>query len=354
MSARSTLPEPETRAEPFCPYFGRCGGCTLQHYGPSDYLALKRGLVERAMRDARVEAALEPMVEAHGDGRRRATLHARGKAVGYMAARSHELIDIAECPILMPALKTRAPTLARPIAATVGDCDIAFTASDTGLDVAVRTEKRLRPDKLTLLAQRSNLARMTLNGEMVLQNTVPSMRIGSAIVPLPVTSFLQATAVAEGTLAELVLAGVGKAKSVADLFCGLGPFTLRLAETARVFSADADRPAIAALEAALRHTKGLKPVTAKARDLFREPLVVTELNAFDAVVFDPPRAGAEAQVREIARSKVRTVVAVSCEPKTFARDAAMLIGGGYRLEALTPVDQFAWSQHVELVGVFRR
>ena len=171
---------------------------------------------------------------------------------------------------------------------------------------------------------------------------------------LPSGSFLQATAMAEATLAKLVLDGVGSAKSVADLFCGLGPFTLRLAERAKVFAADADKPAILALQKAVRHTQGLKPVTAVTRDLFREAMVPVELNGYDAVVFDPPRAGAEAQARELAKSKVKTVVAVSCEPRTFARDAAILVAGGYRLETVTPVDQFAWSTHVEVVGVFRR
>ncbi len=349
------LPEPpEDRADPFCPYFGTCGGCTLQHYGPASYDALKRGLVEEALRAHRVEAVLEPTIEAHGDGRRRATLHARGNAVGYMAARSHELVDIVACPILVPSLQERAPALARPIAATIGDCDVAFTATDTGLDVAVRTDKRLKPEKLTLLAQRSNLARMSLNGEIVLKTRPPAVRMGRASVEIPIGSFLQATAMAEASLAALAVEGVGKAKAVADLFCGMGPFALRLAETAKVYAADSDRAAIAALGKALRFTQGLKPVTAKARDLFREPMVPVELKEFGAVVFDPPRAGAEAQARELAKSKVPVVVAVSCEPRTFARDAAILLAGGYRLEKLTPVDQFAWSAHVELVGVFRR
>jgi 23S rRNA (uracil1939-C5)-methyltransferase len=348
------LTELQDTAEPFCPYFGTCGGCTLQHLGPASYTAYKRSLVEDALRFSHVQATLEPMIEAHGDGRRRATLHARGKEVGYMAARSHDLIDIVKCPILVPALQERAAALARPIAATIGDCDVAFTATDSGLDVAVRTERKIKPEKLTTFAQRAGLARMTLNGEIVLQARPPVVRMGKASVEIPVGSFLQATAMAEGALATLVIDGVGKAKSVADLFCGMGPFTLRLAERAKVFAADSDKPALAALEKALRFTQGLKPVTAKTRDLFREPMVPVEMKDFDAVVFDPPRAGAEAQSRELAKSKVPVVVAVSCEPKTFARDAAILIAGGYRLEKLTPVDQFAWSSHVELVGVFRR
>lgn len=348
------LPEPTDRAEPFCRYFGRCGGCALQHFGPASYDALKRQSIEAPLLHHQVAATLGPLRPAHGEGRRRATLHARGKAVGYMAARSHELVDIDSCPILVPALASRAPALARPIAASIGDCDIAFTASDTGLDVAVRSEKRLKPERLTLLAQRAGLARLSLNGEIVLQATPPMIRMGKAMVELPIGSFLQATARAEEVLAELVREGVGKAKHVADLFCGMGPFTLRLAERAKLYAADADKPAIAALQKAVRQTQGLKPVTAQTRDLFREPLVPFELKPFDAVVLDPPRAGAEAQMRELAKAAVPTVVMVSCEPRSFARDAAILLAGGYRLETLTPVDQFAWSTHVELVGVFRK
>ncbi len=158
--------------------------------------------------------------------------------------------------------------------------------------------------------------------------------MGKALVELPLGSFLQATAMAEDVLAALVLDGVGKAKSVADLFCGVGPFALRLAEKSRVFAADSDRQGIAALTKAFNHVQGLKPVETKVRDLFRDPLAPVELAPFDAVVFDPPRAGAEQQAKELARSKVKTVVAVSCEPKTFARDAAILIAGGYRLESV--------------------
>jgi 23S rRNA (uracil1939-C5)-methyltransferase len=341
-------------AEPFCPYYERCGGCTLQHLGPASYTGYKRSFIEDALRNAHIEASLEPLIPAHGDGRRRATLHARGKDVGYMARRSHDVIDIAVCPILVPSLRERAPALTRPIAATIGDCDVAFTATDTGLDVAVRSDKRLKPEKLTLLAQRAEVARMSLNGEIVLQARAPAVRMGKASVEIPIGSFLQATTMAEDVLGALVVEGVGKAKSVADLFCGMGPFTFRLAQRARVFAADSDRAAIAALEKGLRFAPGLKPITPKLRDLMREPMVPVELKDFDAVVFDPPRAGAEAQARELAKSKVPVVIAVSCEPRTFARDAAILIAGGYRLEKLTPVDQFAWSTHVEMVGVFRR
>jgi 23S rRNA (uracil1939-C5)-methyltransferase len=271
-----------------------------------------------------------------------------------MRAKSHEVLDIDACPILVPTLSKHAPRIARALQPLAGDCDVSFTLSDTGIDLSVKSERKLKPAQLAEFARTHRLARLTFNGDPVFMAHPPSIRMGKAMVEIPPASFLQATAAAEETLAQLVVEGVGKVKSVADLFSGVGPFALRLAEGARVYAADSDRLGIAALVKAFNHVQGLKPVEAKVRDLFRDPLAPIELNPFDAVVFDPPRAGAEAQARELARSKVKTVVAVSCEPKTFARDAAILIDGGYRIESVTPVDQFAWSTHVEVVGVFRR
>jgi len=342
------------RVAPFCGYFGECGGCALQHLAPAAYAGFKRDLVVEALRHAGIDAEIAGLVDARGDGRRRTTLHARKQGAGYMRARSHELLPISACPILVPALQTEAPRLARALHAAVGDSDIGFTATATGLDVAITSGKQRKSGRLLPLAQRLGLARLSLDGELVLQTRPPALRMGPALVEIPAASFLQATAAAEEALAALVIAGLGKAKSVADLFCGVGPFALRIAGSARVFAADSDRAAIAALARSVRFTRGLKPVTAAVRDLFRDPLAPVELASYDAIVFDPPRAGAEAQAREIARSTVKTVVAVSCEPKTFARDAAILLAGGYRLEGVTPVDQFAYSAHVEMVGVFRR
>lgn len=350
----SLLAPGHDRVAPSCGYFGVCGGCALQHLAPAAYAAFKRDLVAEALRQAGIEAAIATLVDARGDGRRRTTLHARREGAGYMRARSHELLAIEACPILVPALQAAAPRLARALHAAVGDSDVAVTATATGLDVAVATGRKLGPGRLLPLAQRLGVARLSLDGELVLETHAPALRMGKALVELPPASFLQATAAAEETLAALVIAGLGKARTVADLFCGVGPFALRIAESASVFAADSDRAAIAALARAVRFTRGLKPVTAIARDLFRDPLAPVELDSYDAIVFDPPRAGAEAQAREIARSKVKTVVAVSCEPRSFARDAALLLAGGYRLAEVTPVDQFVYSPHVELVGVFRR
>jgi 23S rRNA (uracil1939-C5)-methyltransferase len=343
------------RIEPFCPYFTKCGSCALQHVGPDTYASFKHGLVEEVLRHGGIDAAVLPVIDARGNGRRRATLHATTSGAGYMRARSHELLSIATCPILVPALREGAPMIARAVGGLIGDSDVLCTATATGIDVAVKSDKRsLKPEKLIPLAQRFKLARLSYNGETIVQAQPPTVAMGRANVELPAASFLQATAAAEEALAKLVLAGIGKAKSVADLFSGVGPFALRMAEQAKVFAYDSDKPGIMALQRAVRFTQGLKPVTAATRDLFRDPLAPIELDVFDAVVFDPPRAGAEAQSRELARSNVKTVVAVSCDPRSFTRDATILLSGGYKLDAVTPVDQFAWSPHVELVGVFRK
>ncbi|MGB3336665.1 MAG: TRAM domain-containing protein [Devosia sp.] len=341
------------RIEPFCPHFGACGGCQLQHMDRPSYEAFKIGLVETPLRFAGVETSVSRFIDAAGNGRRRATMHARREGAGYMRLRSHEVHDLDVCPIVVPAL-ARAPEIARAVMQAVGESDVSFTATVTGLDVAIRTEKKqARADRVSPLVGRFKLARLALNGEMVLQVQPPIIEMGKARVELPIGSFLQATEAAESFLADYVLNAVGKAKTVADLFCGIGPFALRLAEQRPIAAFDNDKPGIAALDKAWRFTKGIRDVTARARDLFRDPLTQFEL-PYEAVVLDPPRAGAEAQVRELAKSKVKTVVMVACDTRTFARDAAILLAGGYAMSDLVAVDQFTQSTHIEIAATFRR
>ncbi|MGE5536097.1 MAG: class I SAM-dependent RNA methyltransferase, partial [Acidobacteriota bacterium] len=280
--------------------------------------------------------------------------------VGFDAPRSHQIVAIDRCPILTAGLE-RATLVARAIAEALEPAnkplDIHVTATDTGMDVDVRGSSRLNArlgSELARIAERHKLARLTRHGELIAQQGQPVVTIGRVQVPLPAGAFLQATAEGEETLARLARDYIGNAKMVADLFCGIGPFALRLAERARVTAIDIDGTAIAALKRGAAGAKGLKPIDASARDLFRRPLTSKELRDFDAVVFDPPRQGAEAQARELAGSAVRVAVAVSCDPVTFARDAKILIEGGYRLTAVTPVDQFRYSHHVEIVARFER
>lgn len=345
-------PSPE-RVEPFCPYFGACGGCQIQHLGPELYRAFKIGLVENPLRQAGLDASVSRFIDAAGAGRRRATLHARKDAAGYMRLRSHDLLDIEACPILVPAL-ARAPDIARAIGAAIGECDVSFTASDAGIDVAVRNARKgIKGEKLIALGARLPVTRLSFDGQMMFQRQTPNITMGRAQVEIPIGSFLQATAQAEAALADYVIAAVGKAKLVADLFCGMGPFALRLAEKSPVFAVDSDKAALQAMDKAARHAKGLKAITSRARDLFRDPMTQFEFN-FDVVVLDPPRAGALAQVREIALSKVKKVVMIACDPASFARDAAILVKAGFAMRDLVAVDQFAWSNHIEVAATFER
>ncbi len=358
------LDESAERIAPFCPHFGVCGGCAVQHWRAEAYRAWKRELVETALRHRNLAAEVAPLVDAHGAGRRRVTLHVRfaggPPAAGFMEARSHRLIDLDACPILVPALAGAADiarALAAPLQGPVKALDVLLTATDAGIDVDIRGAVAAHGDSqpaLAAAADAHDLARLSVNRELVVERRPPTLRIGAAIVPLPTGAFLQATAAGEAALARLVEDGVGGARHLADLFCGVGPFALRLAETSPVLAVDGSAPAIAALERAARGTAGLKPLQAERRDLFRRPLRPDELDRFDAVVFDPPRAGAAAQAAELARSRVPTVVAVSCDPASLARDAATLVEGGYRIASVVPVDQFRHSAHVEIVAVLRR
>jgi 23S rRNA (uracil1939-C5)-methyltransferase len=321
--------------------------------------------VVETLRQAKLDCEVAPLVDAHGAGRRRITVHARlGNhdvlKVGFAAAGSHDIVPIDRCPILDPALAgalEAAWALAEPLTKIGKPLDIQVTATRNGLDIDVRGSGPLPSAMITALSGISTqhrIARLTRHSELVLMRNAPEIAIGKAIVTLPPGSFLQATGAGEDMLASLVGQYAGKAKHVADLFCGVGPFALRLAEKARVSAFDSDAGAVGALQKAASATAGLKPVKAEARDLFRRPLMPPELRDYDAVVFDPPRQGAQAVATQLAASKVPVVVGVSCNSATFARDARILVDGGYAIEAVTPVDQFKYTPHVELVARFVR
>jgi 23S rRNA (uracil1939-C5)-methyltransferase len=361
-------PSPD-RVAPPCPHFGDCGGCALQHFASAPYLAWKADLVRQALARERIETEIAPAIAIPPGARRRLALHARrdGRAVrlGFKARRSWRLVEIGVCPIAdprlvaaLPALKALAePFLQHPKSAPT----LHATWTDTGLDVDVTGVERrsggLSADARVRAAEAAgagDLARVTLVGEIVYQARAPMVRLGPAVVALPPGGFLQASRAAEDAMGRLVTGAAAGASRVADLFCGVGTFSFRLAQTASVLAADASGPAIRALTQAVGTSAGLKAITAEARDLARRPLLAAEMKGLDAVVFDPPRAGAAEQAREIADSRAPRAIGVSCNPATFARDARILIDSGFTLERVTPVDQFLWSPHVELVGVFRR
>ena len=351
------------RVTPFCPHFGTCGGCAIQHWETERYRAWKRDIVIETLAQAKLACEVYPLIDAHGLGRRRITLHARMGThdvlkVGFAAANSHDIIPVDRCPILDPGLSGALDAgwaVAEPLISIGKPLDIQITTTNSGLDIDVRGSGPLPAPMIATLsriAEQHRLARLTRHGELVLMRTPPTITIGTAQVTLPPGSFLQATVAGEETLAALVAEHCRRAKHIADLFCGVGPFALRLAAKARIAAFDNDEGAVTALQKAATSTSGLKPIKAQARDLFRRPLMPQELRDYEAIVFDPPRQGAQAQVLQLAASKIPVVVAVSCNVATFARDARILIDGGYRLEGVTPVDQFRHTPHVELVARF--
>jgi 23S rRNA (uracil1939-C5)-methyltransferase len=356
-------PSPQ-RIAPICPHFEDCGGCAVQALRADAYAEWKRGLVGTALLNAGLQCDVAPLVDAHGAGRRRVTFHARfesGQArVGFMAARSHRIVEIDACPLLAPEL-ARALPAAHAIAAALATrgkpLDIAVTATLSGLDVELRGAGPLDEPEIAALiaaADAQDLARLTNHGRLVALRRAPQIKIGEATVTLPPGAFLQATQVGEEEIAARVLKATEKAQSVADLFCGVGAFALRLAQRAKIKAYDSDVVAVEALRAAAQATQGLRALEGIERDLFARPLSACELKSFDAVVFDPPRAGAGAQAAEIARSEVPIVVAVSCHAQSFARDAAILLKGGYVIVEITPLDQFRYAAHVEIVAVFEK
>ena len=352
------------RVQPTCPQFGRCGGCATQHIGPTLYRTWKRQLVVDALARARIAAEVGALVDAHGAGRRRAIFHARFAPdgvidVGFMRRRAHTIVDIAACELLCPPLAS-APAVAREIARACAGAgkplDIQITSTDGGLDVDVRGLGPASPDLAKALMRRAealDLARVSVHGQSLIERRAPALTIDGVTVALPPGGFLQATEAGEAAIAKHALAPLRGAKRVADLFSGCGAFALRLAGKADVVAIDGDRAAIASLSAAANHAKNRR-VRAEIRDLFQRPLHGAELEPLDGLVFDPPRAGAEAQARALAASPVPVVVAVSCSVDTFARDARILLEGGYALESVTPIDQFLHSAHVEIVAAFRR
>lgn len=350
------------RVAPPCPHFGACGGCAVQTLAPAAYAAWKRGLVESALRNAGLSLDVAPLIDAHGAGRRRVTFHARmemSKArVGFIAARSHDVVEIDACLLVVPELSgalAAARAFAHILAPRGKPLDIAVTATLGGMDADIRGAGPLDDHETSALiaaAAEHDLARLTNRGRLVALRRDPRIAVGAATLTLPPGAFLQATQQGEETIASLVCEATKDARNVADLFCGVGTFALRLAQRARVSAYDSAAGAIAAMDAAARSTQGLRMVEGATRDLFARPLSAPELEAFDAVIFDPPRAGAPAQAAQIARSNTPIVVAVSCNAQSFARDAAILLNGGYRVRETTPIDQFRYSAHVEIVATF--
>jgi 23S rRNA (uracil1939-C5)-methyltransferase len=362
--ARILTPSPD-RKKPPCSHARTCGGCLLQHASDPFVENWKQGIVRGAFSAQGLDAPFRPTLTSPPRSRRRATLAARktkgGALLGFHARGSDLIIPIPNCQLLHPDLIATFPVLeaiTRLGGSRTVELALMVTRSLAGPDIAVTGGKPLDSGlqlELARLAEQHGLSRLTWNGETVALRAAPMQRFGKALVAPPPAAFLQATEQGEAALLAAVRDAIGpNARRIADLFAGCGTFALPLAEQAEVHAVEGDAAMTAAMEKAWRNTEGLKKIVTETRDLFRRPLEPDEFKGIDAVVIDPPRAGAEAQFATLSRSKVPIIAAVSCNPATFARDARILVQAGWNLDWVQVVDQFRWSSHVELAARFSR
>jgi len=363
---RIVTPSPD-RVRPPCRHARTCGGCTLMHAADGFLAGWKQAQVTAALDRAGIagiQGLMRPIVTSPPRSRRRAAFAGRrtraGAVVGFHGRASETIADIADCLLIDPALVRLLPALRRITALGAsrrGTLGLTATLTATGTDLAVTGGLPADPAlaaALAAIAAAEGIARLTWDGATLAQTARPAVPLGRALVPLPPGAFLQATPQGEAALVAAVREAVDGAARVADLFAGCGTFALPLAEAAEVHAVEADAAMLAALDAGWRATPGLHRLTTEARDLHRRPLGPDELARHDAAVIDPPRAGAEAQARQIAASPLRRLAAVSCDPASFARDAAILVAGGFRPDWVQVVDQFRWSPHIEIAACFSR
>ncbi|TKZ15983.1 class I SAM-dependent RNA methyltransferase [Shimia litoralis] len=353
----------ENRVRPPCRHFKACGGCQLQHASDAFVADWKIGVVRHALGAQGLETEMRPIATSPAQSRRRATLSVRrtkkGAMAGFHKRASDVICEIPDCTLLHPDLmkaRVAAEALAVIGASRKAELSITATLSPMGLDLAVAGGKPLDGPLQSQLGQeveRLKLARLSWDGEVVAARVPPHQQFGPARVTPPPGAFLQATREGEQALLTAVIEAVGSGKKGLDLFAGCGTFTLPLALNSEMHAIESEAPMLTALDGGWRMAQGLKAVTTETRDLFRNPVIDQDLN-YDFAVIDPPRAGAEAQVAELAASDVPVIGFVSCNPVTFARDAATLVSGGYTLDWVQVVDQFRWSSHVELVARFSR
>lgn len=378
------------RTEPECPHFGMCGGCACQHMAIDFYREWKTSLITDALSKHGISAQLQPLFCVPPHDRRRAILtaslarngpqhtdasgaktpNAIPLALGFHAAGTHNVVDIKQCLVMRPEIVEALPRLRvflKLVVTQTRNMRVTVLAANDGLDIALTTvpanarskgKVGLSREDVTRLAANApmlNAQRITCDGDPIYARGAPQITCANAQVTPPSGIFVQASQSAEHKMAQLILDALPKrAKNVADLFCGIGAFTFPMASRARVSAYEIERDALGALNSAIRHAQGVKQIKTNVRDLFHEPLSRKELSEFDAVILDPPRAGAKRQAENIAKSKVPVLVYVSCNPATFARDAKTLHAGGYMLQNVTPIDQFVYAAHIELVAVFQK
>lgn len=337
-----------------CRHFGTCGGCATQDMDEVSYRTLKRDMVVRALARHGVETEVSELVAVPPGTRRRCVFKLKDGRVGFHARATHDIVDLFECRVLTPGL-TRLAQHLRRIATEIGTAEMHATEADNGFDLMLRWSRRSAPvARLAQWAAEADVVRITAGNDILVERAAPVLRIAGSDLRLPTAAFLQPTREGERYLQDETARTLLGARTIVDLFAGCGTFALALAPKAKVHAVEQEGAMLDALARAARATKGLKPVTTEKRDLFKRPLSGPELAAFDGAVLDPPRAGAQAQAAVLSRSKLPRIAYVSCNAESFARDARVLMDGGFRIGNVIPVDQFLWSEHIELVASFTR
>jgi 23S rRNA (uracil1939-C5)-methyltransferase len=352
------------RIKPACKHFKTCGGCSMQHASDELLAQWKINKTKEALSLAGLTPEFRPIITSPTHSRRRATFAAKrtkkGAMVGFHGRASDTIVEVTECPVSDPALMAGMDAFgqfARIGASRKAVLRVSATTSKHGLDVAIENGKDLSPTEISQFAQIASahkILRLKWNDDVIAQSHPPGQPMGAANVVPPSGAFLQATAAGEAALVATVMEIIGSAKRVTDLFAGCGTFALPIASHAAVHAVEGERAMMDALDAGWRNAGGLHDVRVETRDLFRRPLMPDEFKKVDAVVIDPPRAGATAQVAELAKSDVKRIAFVSCNPATFARDARVLVDANYDLDWVQVVDQFLWNPHVELVAQFTK
>jgi len=362
---QSVINASKNRIEPICKHFTTCGGCQLQHMSDAAYLAWKETLALEPLKKAGIEIATNPIISVENATRRKVAFNLThsemGVTLGFSEPASNRVVPITECSVVVPAITDRLDDLldlASSLPVMKSGTRMAVLATDNGLDICVDGVNALSTDQRQVLIRKTialQFARLTVDGETLIEVQKPILLIDELPITPPPGSFVQAANEAERTMIELATECLKSCKNVADLFCGVGTFALPLARKSTVWAVEESKPALEALDVAWRGTAGkLKQVKTEARNLERRPVTFSELKKFDGLIFDPPRAGAELQAKQIAKSRVQKIVAVSCNPVTLARDLEILIDGGFQIQSITPIDQFKFTPHVEMVVTLGR
>jgi len=353
------------RIEAICEYFTICGGCQLQHLAKVPYLEWKWNMICEALSNIEIDNKPAPVISFENAKRRRVVFTAchasEGIKLGFLEKATHKIIDIKYCPVISTAISAnieKIKQVIRPVLPAKGNSSIHVLECESGLDIHVEAKGALNEksrQSAVRIALEAGISRFSFGGETLVETKRPHLTIGLARVSPPPGVFIQAMEEAEQKIAELVCTHLKGCKNVADLFCGVGTFALRLAENSTVFACESQQNALDALNEAWRGTGGrLKAIRCEKRDLNLRPVMAEELKKIQGVVFDPPRAGAQAQAKQLARSKVQKIAAVSCNPNSLADDLAILTDGGFKVVSVTPIDQFVFTPHVEVVALLER